>query len=211
MRSLNLQFVLVGLLCSVLLTGCDKINLDKLGLGHKQQSTQLPSDRELKTIHYMSQSAGPDGRQVFDHLEQAKSCHDLEIAMRWNRPADVKSGPFNEKMVYLSSAVPASLPKNSEVFISGEIEQGQAQPAGSSVWALKLKDGSEVQAIESTQYAQKQAEAQQEGGRATMVRPYTHGRTLCAYGVYQGTSGLSLDQKQHVPLISVLFAMDRRK
>lgn len=211
MRSLNLRLAAIGVLLATVLTGCDKLGLDRLGFGHKEQSKQLPSARELKTIRYMSQSAGPDGRKVFDHLEQAKSCHDLEIAMRWNRPPDIKSGPFNGKMVYLSAAVPASLPKDTEVYVSGEIEQGEAQPSGSSVWALKLKDGSEVQAIESTGYAQKQAEAQQEGGHATMVRPYTHGRVLCAYGIYQGTSGLSLDQKRHVPLISILFAMDRRR
>ncbi|HEX5207319.1 MAG TPA: hypothetical protein VFW10_05950 [Steroidobacteraceae bacterium] len=211
MRSLNLRFFGSVLLLAMLLAGCNKLGLDKLGLGRQQHSTELPSAKELKTIHYMSQSAGPDGRQVFDHLEQAKSCHDLEIAMRWNRPPDMKGGPFNAKMVYLDSAVPASLPKNTEVFISGEIEQGESQPSGSSVWALKLKDGSELQAIESTEYVQKQAEAQQEGGQATMVHPYTHGRALCAYGIYQGNSGLSLDQKQHVPLVSVLFAMDRRR
>ena len=216
MPNLNLRFLGLTLLLAMLPTGCnklglDKLGLDKLGLGRQQHSTQLPSATELKTIHYMSQSAGPDGRQVFDHLEQAKSCHDLEIAMRWNRPPDIKGGPFNGKMVYLSSAMPANLPKNTEVFIAGEIEQGETQPSGSSVWALKLKDGSEVQAIESTEYAQKQAEAQQDGGHPTMVRPYTHGRALCAYGIYQGASGLALDQKQHVPLVSILFAMDRSR
>jgi len=206
MRNLNLQFAGTALLLAALLTGCDK-----LGLGRQQQSTELPTRHELESIHYMSQSPGQGGRSVYDHLEQARSCHDLEIAMRWNRPPDVKSGPFNEKMVYITSSVPKGLQKNSEVFISGEIERGEAQPSGSSVWALKLKDGSEVQAIESTEYAQKQAEAQQEGGHATIVRPFTHGRAFCAYGIYQGENGMSLDQKQHVPLINVLFAMDRRR
>lgn len=211
MRSLDLRFFGFVLLLVALLTGCNKLGLDKLGLGRKQHSTELPSAKELRAIRYMSQSPGADGRRVFDHLEQAKSCHDLEIAMRWNRPPDLKGGPFNAKMVYVSSAMPASLQKNTEVFVSGEIEQGQSQPSGASVWALKLKDGSEVQAIESTEYVQKQAEAQQEGGNATMVRPYTHGRVLCAYGIYQGTLGMSLDQKRRVPLVSILFAMDRRR
>src|SRR6185312_4962539 len=111
---------LIVLLAAVLLTGCSKVGvwLDKLGLSNQpQHSAELPSSRELKRIGYMSRAKGPDGRPVFDHLEQAKSCHDLEIAMRWNRPADVKSGPFNDKMVYLSGRTLANLPKNSEVFL----------------------------------------------------------------------------------------------
>ena len=161
----------------------------------------------------MSQAKGPDGRQVFDHLEQAKSCHDLGIAMRWNRPPDVKSGPFNDKMVYLSAQTLANLPKNSEVFLSGVIRAGRSLPAGGNIWSLKLKDDSEIQAIETTEYAEKQAGAQQAGGIATIVHPYTPGRMLCANGVYQGNIGIALDphQKQHVPLVSILFAMDRRR
>jgi len=42
-----------------------------------------------------------------------------------------------------------------------------------------------------------------------MVHPYTPGRLLCAYGIYQGDIGMALGQPRHVPLVSVLFAMDR--
>ena len=42
-----------------------------------------------------------------------------------------------------------------------------------------------------------------------MMHPYTPGRTLCAYGVYQGNIGLAMDGKGHVPLLSLFFAMDR--
>jgi hypothetical protein len=193
------------LLLAALLTGCGK-----LGLGRQpQQSKQLPSPRELKQIRYMSQTAGQDGRRVYDSLEQAKSCHDLEIAMRWNRPPDVKSGPFDERMVYVSQGIPAGLSKNAEVFFTGVIKAGRSLSSGGSVWSLKLKDGSEIQAVETAEYSQKQEEAQQAGGHATMLHPYTPGRLLCAYGIYQGTTGMALDQKGHVPLVSVLFAMDR--
>ena len=44
-----------------------------------------------------------------------------------------------------------------------------------------------------------------------MLHPYTAGRLLCAYGIYQGNIGAALDQHGHVPLVSVMFAMDRRK
>jgi hypothetical protein len=44
-----------------------------------------------------------------------------------------------------------------------------------------------------------------------MIHPYTPGRLLCAYGVYQGNIGTALDQHARVPLVSVIFAMDRRK
>lgn len=207
---------LIVLSLAILLAGCSRVGvwLDKLGLGNQpQHSTELPSSRELKRISYMSQAKGPDGRPVFDHLEQAKSCHDLEIAMRWNRPPDVKSGPFNDKMVYLSAQTLANLPKNSEVFLSGVIRAGRSLPAGGNIWSLKLKDGTEIQAIETTEYAEKQAEAQQAGGAATIVHPYTPGRMLCGNGVYQGNIGIALDQhqQQHVPLVSILFTMDRRR
>lgn len=205
MRSLIVQSAAAAVVLAALLPGCAKLGLG----GGSPQSKQLPTARELRAIRYMSQSKGQDGRRVYDHLDQAKSCHDLEIAMRWNRPPDIKSGPFNQKMVYVSSGMPAGLPKNAEVFITGVIKAGRSLPAGGSVWSLKLKDGSEVQAVETPQYSEKQEEAQQAGGHATMLHPYTPGRLLCAYGVYQGDIGMALDQKGHVPLVSVLFAMDR--
>lgn len=214
MRRLIVRAIGATILLAALLAGCSKAGgwLDKLGLSNEpQHSTQLPSEHELKRIHYMSQSRGPDGRPAFNHLEQAKSCHDLEIAMRWNRPPDVKSGPFNDKMVYLSAQTLANLPKNSEVFFAGVIKAGRSLPSDGSIWSLKLKDGTEVQAIETPEYAEKQAAAQQGGGIATIVHPYTPGRELCAYGVYQGNIGIGLDPHQHVPLVSILFAMDRRR
>lgn len=210
MRSLVVRFIGTAILLpAILLVGCDKLGLG----GQPAHSTQLPGPEQLKAIRYMSQAAspGPDGRRVFDHLEQAKSCHDLEIAMRWNRPPDLKGGPFNAKIVYVSSGVPANLPKNSEVYISGVVKRGESLPSSSAVWSLKLKDGSEVQAVESSEYVLKQEEAQQEGGKATILQPYKPGRTLCVYGIYQGNTGLALDQQGQVPLINVLFAMDRRK
>lgn len=208
MRNLIVRSVAAALVLAALLTGCDK--LDKLGLGSgQQQSKELPTARQLRTIGYMSQSKGADGRPVYDHLEQAKSCQDLEIAMRWNRPPDIKAGPFNEKMTYVSAGVPPGLPKTSEVFVTGVIKAGQSMPSGGSVWSLKLKDGSEIQAIETPEYMEKQDEAQQSGGHATMSHPYTPGRLLCAYGVYQGNIGMALQQPGRVPLISILFAMDR--
>ncbi|MGH8327227.1 MAG: hypothetical protein ACRET2_10735, partial [Steroidobacteraceae bacterium] len=186
-RGLSVQAAVTASALVFLLSGCSK-----LGLGGKPpQSKQLPSARELKDIRYMSQAKGPDGRAYYDHLDQAKSCHDLEIAMRWNRPPDIESGPFNQKMVYVASGLPAGLAKNAEVFITGVIKAGRSLSAGGSVWSLKLKDGSEVQAVETAQYAEKQDEAQQAGGHATMLHPYTPGRLLCAYGVYQGDIGMA--------------------
>jgi len=209
MRSLIVKSAGAALLLAASLAGCGKLGLG----GQPQQSHELPTARQLKAIAYMSrsQAAGPDGRHLYDHLEQAKSCHDLEIAMRWNRPPDIKAGPFNEKMVYVSSSIPANLSKNSEVFVTGVIKAGQSLPSGGSVWSLRLKDGSEVQAVESSEYTAKQEEEQQAGGQPTMLHPYTPGRLLCAYGVYQGPIGMALDQHGHVPLVSVLFAMDRWK
>lgn len=205
MNKLIIRSAATALLLPALAAGCSK-----LGLGGAQpRSKELPTARELRLIRYMSQAKGPDGRLMFDHLDQAKSCRDFEIAMRWNRPPDLKGGPFDKKMVYVTSSVPNDLPKDSEVFISGEIKQGQSLPSGGSVWSLKLKDGSEIQAVETAGYSEKQDEAQQAGGHATMIHPYTHGRTLCAYGIYQGNTGTPLKGPGHVPLVSVLYAMDR--
>jgi len=187
------------------LAGCSKLHL-----GHQAPaSTQLPSDRELERIAYMSKSPGPDGRPMFDQLGKARSCRDLEIAMRWNRPPDVNGGAFNEKMIYLTSGIPESLPKQSEVFILGEIEHGQSLPSGAWGWSLKMPDGSEVQAIEAAEYWQKQEQAQQEGGPAAVVKPYARGRKLCGHGIYQGVTGRSFNGTGQVPLVSVLFSIDR--
>lgn len=205
MRSLILRSVSTTLLLAALPAGCAKLGLG----GPPPHSTQLPTAREVKTIRYMAQTAGPDGRRVYSRLDEAKSCHDLEIAMRWNRPPDLRGGPFNQKMVYFAAGVPSDLAKNSEVYLAGRIKAGRSLPAGGSIWSLKLADGSEVQAIETPEYTEKQDEDQQAGGHATMIHPYAPGRMLCAYGIYQGNIGMALSQHGHVPLVSVLFAMDR--
>lgn len=208
MRNLILRSIGTALLLAALLAGCSKLGLG----GQKTQSTELPTARQLKIIAYMSRAPGADGRPIYDHLEQAKSCRDLEIAMRWDRPPDIKAGPFNEKMTYVSAGIPDGLKKDAEVFLTGVIKAGQTMASGGSVWSLRLKDGSEVQAVEAPQYTAKQEEQQQSGGHATMLHPYTPGRLLCAYGVYQGRIGMALDPKKgHVPLVSILFAMDRAR
>jgi len=202
----------VLLLASLALAGCDKLGL---GNGQQQQSGQRPTPAELERIGYMSQAAGPDGRKVYDHLEKAKSCRDLELAMRWNRPPDLRSGPFNEKMIYLSTGIPANLPKQSEVFITGTIERGEALPSGAWGWSLKMSDGTEVQAIEPAEYWQKQEQQQdpqqQKEGAAAIVKPSQPGRKVCANGIYQGMTGRSLKGDQSAPLVEVLFAIDRRR
>lgn len=205
MRSSAIRSAVATLLLATSLAGCDK-----LGLGGKPEKPQLPTPRQLKYVRYMSQAPGPDGRKLFNHLSQARTCYDLEVAMRWDRPPNVKGGPFDDRMVYISSGVPADLPKNSEVFLSGVIEQGQTLPSGGSVWAVKLKSGGAVQAVETSEYTAKQEEAQQSGGHPTMVHPYTPGRVFCGYGFYQGNTGTALNGHGHVPLVSILFAMDRR-
>ena len=131
--------------------------------------------------------------------------------MRWNRPPDVKGGPFNEKMIYLASGIPAELPKQSEVFFLGTIERGQSLPSTGWGWSLKMADGSELQAIEAAEYWQKQEQSQQEGGAPAIVKPYARGRKLCGYGVYQGAIGRALNGGGNVPLVSVLFAIDRAR
>jgi hypothetical protein len=189
------------------LSGCDK-----LGLSSKPHvSTQRPSAAELERIQYMSQVDTPDGQKVFDRLERAKSCRDLELAMRWNRPPDVEGGPFTKKLIYLSERIPTDLPKQAEVFISGTIERGESLPSGAWGWTLEMKDGSEVQAIETAEYWEKQQQAQQDGSAVAIVKPSAPGRKLCIHGVYQGLIGKSPKQIGNIPLVSVLFALDRGK
>jgi hypothetical protein len=195
-------------LFAAMLVGCDRLRFNE----EPPESTQRPTAPQLKLIAYMSQAkAGPDGRNIFDHLEQAKSCRDFELAMRWNRPPDVQGGPFDKKMVYLSSGIPGDLPKEAEVVIAGRIERGELLSSGSSGWSLRMKDGSEIQAIEPAEYWQKQQQTQAEGGAAAVVKPYTPGRALCGTGIYQGLIGRAPGRPENVPLFSVLFVMDRRR
>jgi len=201
------QSLAVFLLLPAMIAGCSKLHLGS----EPTSSSQLPTSRELERISYMAQASGPDGRRVFDKLDQARSCHDLELAMRWNRPPDVKGGPFNEKMIYLSSGIPSGLPSQSEVFIDGTIQHGQSLSSGGWGWSLKMSDGSELQAIEAAEYWQKQEQEQQGAKTAAIVKPYAPGRRLCGYGIYQGNLGRALNGTGNVPLVSVLFSIDRRR
>jgi hypothetical protein len=206
----NLSFELVAaILACALAAGCDRI-----GAGHRAPVDDgAPSPEQLQKIGYMSSAnTGVRGRKVYDHLEQAKTCGDLELAMRWNRPPNIDSGAFNKKMNYVEASFPAELAKNSEVFLTGRIERGQTMPSGSANWYLRLKDGALVQAIETADFWEKQEQAAQSGGTAAVVEPEKPGRALCIQGVYEGVAGKSPEQPdQKIPLVSVLFAMDRSK
>jgi hypothetical protein len=190
------------------ISGCDK-----LGIGHRADpSAGAPAEEELQKIGYMSSAeSGPNGRKLYSRLEEAKTCGDLELAMRWNRPPGVEGGPFHQKMIYLTTDMPADLPKNSEVFIKAKIEEGEALPSGSAGWYLRMHDGTLVQALEQANFWEQQQQASQESKVVALVEPTKPGRAFCAHAVYQGLIGQDPKVDKKIPLVSVLFAMDRRK
>jgi len=198
------------LLLSSLTTGCDR-----LGLGGQSGPVAdgAPSEQELQKISYMaSADSGPNGRKLYTHFEQAKTCGDFELAMRWNRPPNIESGPFHKKMIYLTASVPADLPRDSEVFITGTIEQGETLPSGAARWYVKMRDGARIQAIETADYYEKEEQESQEGGKATaLVEPNRPRRIFCGNGVYEGLRGKDLEGDKKLPLVSMLFTMDRKK
>jgi hypothetical protein len=203
-----------ALLLALTLTvgGCDQ-----LGFSHKtaNDSKELPSSAQLRKIAYLPTVSDPQGRKIYDPLDQAKTCADLEVAMRWNRPPDIEGGPFNKKIVYLDAGVPADLPENSEVFISSAtIEKGDTLSSGAQGWILRMKDQTLLQAIEPAGLWQKQEQAQQDapkGAVTAIVNPDALGREFCAHGVYQGMKGKDPGEGKNIPLVSILFAMDRSK
>ena len=199
------RFGAVLLAVVVSLAGCDQ-----LGSRTLEDSKELPSAQELGRIGYMSSATTtPTGRKVYTRFEDAKSCGDYEIALRWNRPPDVEAGPFHKKMVYLTKSLPADLPENAEVFLVGTVEKGGTLPSGAGGWLLKLADGSTVQAIESVDFWVKEEQGSEHSTGTPVVKPYVPGRKLCAQGVYQGVKGK--DGTQAIPLFSLMFAMDRDK
>jgi hypothetical protein len=203
-----LQIGAVLLLAS--LGGCDQF-----GMGKKVAAgpAEVPSDSLLQKIGYMtSANSGPQGRKVYDHLEQARSCAHLETAMRWNRPPNVAGGLFNKQMVYLTNTVPADLPKESEVFIVATIEKGDPLVAGGEVWLLKMKDGSLVQAAEMADHLEKQEQDTQGAKLPALDKPNKPGRAFCGQAVYQGLNGKDpMQDDKKIPLFAVLYAVDRDK
>jgi hypothetical protein len=185
---------------------------DQLGLGNKAPEPDgAPAEQELQKISYMS-SSGPEakGRKLYSHYEEARTCGDFELALRWNRPPNVAGGVFNKKIVYLTSGVPDDLPKDSEVFITGTIEQGKSLGSGTLGWRLRMRDGTVVQAIEMQDFLEKQEQAAQDGKWVALERPNKPGRAFCGQGVYQGVMGKDPDHPEKpIPLVSILFAMDR--
>ena len=211
MRNTRLFAVSTPLMATVMMSGCDQLDL-----GHQTPvSDGAPSEQELQSISYMSTSnTGPKGRKLFDHLEQARSCGDFELAMRWNRPPNVEGGVFHKKMIYLTSTFPTDLPKESEIVLSGNIDRGEALPSGAARWYVRMPDGTRVQAIETTNFWQQEQQAAQEahkGDPVAIVNPEKSGRALCAHGVYQGLQGKDSGSDRKLPLVSVLFAMDRNQ
>jgi hypothetical protein len=199
--------------CAIVLLASALCACDQIGLGKKAPEPDgAPTEQELQKIGYMSAAnSGANGRKLYSHYEEAKTCGDFELAMRWNRPPNIEGGPFHKKMVYLTTAIPADLPKDSEIFFTARIERGQTLPSGSAGWSLRMQDGSPLQAIETANFWEKQEQASQEGGAVAIVKPEKPGRVLCAQGVYEGVAGKAADQDGKIPLVSVLFAMDRDK
>ena len=194
--------VLASLAC-----GCDQ-----LGLGDKAPASDgAPPVQELQKISYMSSSgAETHGRKLYSHYEEARTCGDFELALRWNRPPNVAGGVFNKKIVYLTSGVPNELAKDSEVFIIGTIEQGKSLGSGTQGWLLRMRDGTVVQAIEMQNFLEKEEQAAQDGKRVALEKPNKPGRAFCGQGVYQGVAGKDPDHPEKpIPLVSILFAMDR--
>src|SRR5579862_2614347 len=74
----------VGLcfLMTSLMLGCGKF-----GTGSEAAIADgAPDEEQLQKINYMSSSdSGVKGRKVYDHLQEARTCSDFELAMRWNR------------------------------------------------------------------------------------------------------------------------------
>jgi hypothetical protein len=167
--------------------------------------------QELQKISYMSSSDSPaKSRKLFSHYEEARTCGDFELAMRWNRPPNVAGGVFNRKIVYLTSGVPNNLAKDSEVFIIGTIEQGKSLGSGTQGWLLRMRDGTVVQAIEMQNFLEKEEQAAQDGKPVALEKPNKPGRAFCGQGVYQGMMGKDPDHADKpIPLVSILFAMDR--
>ncbi len=199
-----------GALCA-----CDRLNLG--ASGHAPDGPDgAPTPDELGRIGYMTaENSGPKGRRTYTHLEQARSCADLALAVRWNRPPNIESGPFHQKMVYLAGAVSADLAPKSEVFISGRIERWATLSSGGAGWQLRLHDGTIVQVTEAAEYWEKQEQQSQEQKPAALVQPNQPGRMLCGYGVYGGLINAAADsartgQPEKMPLVSLLFAIDRR-
>jgi hypothetical protein len=194
--------LLAGLAC-----GCDRF-----GMGNKvAEPDGAPSEQELQKISYMSSSDVKDqGRKRYSHYEEAKTCGDFELAMRWNRPPNVAGGAFHQKMVYLTSAVPGDLPKDAEVFVAGTIEKANNLTSGALGWQVRLRDGTQVLAVETQNFLEKQQQLAQDGKWVALQKPDTAGRAFCGQGVYQGMGGKdSNDPQQQIPLISILFGMDR--
>jgi hypothetical protein len=187
-------------------SGCEKLGISK----QTPLSDGAPPEQELLKIDYMSSAdSGTPPRKLYTHVEEARTCGDFELAMRWNRPPNVEGGPFHRKLIYLSSGIPADLPERSEVFITATVEDGETLPSGSARWYLRMQDGTRVQAIETESFLQKQEQTAQDGKWVALVQPNKPQRILCAQGIYEGLIGKDPEQDKKIPLVSVLFAMDR--
>jgi hypothetical protein len=209
-RNLTFRVGTVILLAN-LAGGCDK-----LGIGNEAPVADgAPAEQDLQKISYMSAAdAGPKGRKLYSRFEEAKTCGDFELAMRWNRPPNIETGPFKKKMVYLTAGIPADLPKDSEVFITGKIEIWDPLTAGGAGWHLRMQDGTAAQAIETVNFWEKQEQDSQDSQdkkRVAFLKPNKPGRAFCGQAVYQGLAGKDPGQDKPIPLFSVLFAMDRDK
>jgi len=206
----SISFSTGALFLALGLAGCDKFGSAGKALG----PPEVPSDAQLKKISYMTtENSGPQGRKSYVHLWEAKSCADLETAMRWNRPPNVPGGSFGKQMVYLTETVPADLPDNSEVFLRGTIEKGDQLVAGGWAWIVKMKDGSRLQAAEMQDFITKQDSETAGNSKAmTLDKPSKPGRAFCGHAVFQGLKGKDPDQQdKKIPLFSMLYAIDREK
>ncbi|MBV8854308.1 MAG: hypothetical protein JOY91_12940 [Sinobacteraceae bacterium] len=202
----TIALLTVAVLAITLLSGCDQ-----LGFGHKGPVDDgAPSEQQLQQISYMSTRPGPNGRKLYDHYEQAHSCADYELAMRWNRPPNIVGGTFQKKLRYLTHDWPADVGKDTEVFLTGTIEKGETLPSGAAGWYVRMGDGALVQLVEMPNFLQQEDQDTEPGKPKALDKPNSPGRMLCGQGVVQGQTGKDPEGKP-IPLVSMLYAMDREK
>jgi hypothetical protein len=74
-----------------------------------------------------------------------------------------------------------------------------------------MRDGTVVQAAEMGDYIAKQEQETQGDKLGALNQPDKPGRVFCGHGIYQGVMGRDPGgtQDKKVPLVSMLYAMDR--
>lgn len=140
-----------------------------------------PSENDLSPISYMHR----DRSNQFDRLNEAKSCNDMQLAVRWNhlahRDPNENRPQWHQSIAKFGSGDDlVAVSANQTVFFSGTITQFAENKEVGGIWDFETADGNVLRGVMLKDFVNDVlTEDQRNPKHPYFIKPIMKGRALC--------------------------------